>query len=106
MIRVGVGWGVTVGCGVAVETRVARGCLVAVGTIGAGVTVGIEAMAVAILWSTICWTSASDGPASAQVTAPTEINVTARNQGMRMLLRQITGICILSSIIATNERLL
>ena len=89
-MRVGVGCGVAVGAGVGVFGKVTgvgvfgKVTGVAVAMMGAGVTMGISAMAVATLASTICWTSASDGPAAAQPAAPAEIIITPTAQKTRI----------------------
>jgi hypothetical protein len=92
----GVGCGVAVGAGVGVFGKVTG---VAVAMMGAGVTVGTSAMAVATRASTICWTSASDGPAAAQPAVPAEITITPTAQKTRINCMQTLGILVTRLII-------
>ena len=101
----GVGCGVAVGAGVGVFGKVTgvgvfgKVTGVAVAMMGAGVTVGTSAMAVATRASTICWTSASDGPAAAQPAVPAEITITPTAQKTRINCMQTLGILVTRLII-------
>ena len=72
---------------------------VAVAMMGAGVTVGTSAMAVATRASTICWTSASDGPVAAQPAVPAEITIRPTIQKTRINCMQTLGILVIRLII-------
>jgi len=104
-MRVGVGCGVAVGAGVGVFGKVTgvgvfgKVTGVAVAVMGAGVTVGTSAMAVATRASTICWTSASDGPVAAQPAVPAEITITPTAQKTRINCMQTLGILVTRLII-------